>query len=48
MINPRDYRVVIVESIVAPLNFRNLLAKALLIHFSVSVYDCLVYMHTIL
>ena len=37
MVNPRDYRVVVVESILAPSNFRNLLAKALFAHFGVSV-----------
>uniref|UniRef100_A0A1X7SXV2 Uncharacterized protein n=1 Tax=Amphimedon queenslandica TaxID=400682 RepID=A0A1X7SXV2_AMPQE len=35
IINPREYRIVIIESIVSPLNFRNTLAKALFIHFSV-------------
>ena len=37
MVNPKDYRVVVVESLFAPLHFRNTLAKVLFHHFNVCI-----------
>ena len=36
MVNPRDHRVVVIESILCPSNFRNTLARALFVNFSVN------------
>ena len=36
MVNPRDHRVVVIESILCPSNFRNTLARVLFSHFGVS------------
>ena len=37
MVNPKDHRVVVVESLLCPHNFRNTLAKVLFNHFNVSM-----------
>ena len=36
MVNPKEYRVVVIESILCPTHFRNTLARVLFNHFSVS------------
>lgn len=36
MVNPRDHRVVVIESLLCPTHFRNTLARVLFNHLSVS------------
>ena len=44
MVNPKERKVVVVESILAPTVFRETLAKVLFKHFEVSVLECFVIM----
>ena len=39
MVNSKDYRVVVVEPLLCPSNFRNTLARALFNHFTVRERD---------
>ena len=36
MVNPKEYRVVVIESLLCPTHFRNTLARVLFSHFGVS------------
>ena len=44
MVNPREHRVVVVESLFCPSHFRNTLARALFSHFNVSTTNDLVWL----
>ena len=41
MVNPRDHRVVVVESLLSPTHFRNTLARVLFNHLNVGLSVCL-------
>ena len=48
MVNPKDYRVVVVEPLLCPTSFRNTLARAFFSHFSVRCmiqYVCILQSH---
>ncbi len=48
MVNSKEYRVVVLESILCPTHFRDTLAKVLFVHLNVSIPYILVAMYIVM